>query len=146
MARIPSCCVFGIGQRLQLRLDLYPGNLHMPWCGPRKDFKKKRRSMIYYFSLQTGRVHRLAGDRWTPLSSWSLLPSGRPGCFHIVVPPARGPEGTLSGLWKPKVKPSTRSCLLHSFIKAGYRCSPDLRELKTDPPPEGRNYKEFKAM
>ena len=29
-AQIPCCCGCGVGQRLQLQFDTYPGNLHMP--------------------------------------------------------------------------------------------------------------------
>ena len=31
MAQIPCCSDCGIDRRLQLHLDLYPGNLHMLW-------------------------------------------------------------------------------------------------------------------
>ena len=36
MARIRRCCGSGIGRWLQLRLDPYPGTLHMLWERPKK--------------------------------------------------------------------------------------------------------------
>jgi len=42
-ARIPRCCGSGVGQRLQLEFDPWPGNLHMPQAWPFKDKKPKKR-------------------------------------------------------------------------------------------------------
>ena len=38
-------CGCGTGQQLQLQLDPYPGDLHMPWVQPSKDKKKENRTL-----------------------------------------------------------------------------------------------------
>ena len=50
-SRIRHCCVSGVGQQLQLQLDPWPGNLHMPQERPKKwpkDKKKKRKEKVSY--------------------------------------------------------------------------------------------------
>ena len=48
MAWMPHCYGSGIGRRLQLQLDPWPGNLHMPWeaaLEKAKGQKKKKKRM-----------------------------------------------------------------------------------------------------
>ena len=43
----------GVGRQQQFQLDLYPGNLHMPWEWPSKDKKKlkiKKKEEFHYGS------------------------------------------------------------------------------------------------
>ena len=43
-AGIPRCCGSGVGWWLQLRLDPWPGNLHMPWERSKKWQKDKKKT------------------------------------------------------------------------------------------------------
>ena len=54
-AQILHCCGCGVGQRLQLQFDPWPGNLHMPRCGPKKT-KKKRKKRKRRNSANKGRA------------------------------------------------------------------------------------------
>ena len=40
-ARIWHCCGSGVGRQQQLRLDPWPGTLHMPWVQPLKKRRQK---------------------------------------------------------------------------------------------------------
>ena len=42
MSQIPSCCGCHVGQQLQLQLDPWPGNFHVPRGWPYKDQKEKK--------------------------------------------------------------------------------------------------------
>ena len=44
--RIQRCCGCGIGRRLQLRLDPWPGNLHVLWEWPKKWQKDQKKGKI----------------------------------------------------------------------------------------------------
>ena len=37
----------GVGQRLELRFEPHPGNLHIPRMWPEKDKKKKKKDHVY---------------------------------------------------------------------------------------------------